>query len=89
MNTTNTPAGYGHVSITDKHGEELARFTVGAEDPASAAGYIDRFALHAGYDIEPSRPGARIPDGCEDLRIEVYTECGTLWEALNCMIAPA
>ena len=90
MNTaTHTAEQYGHVLVTDKHGEQLARFTVTAEDPANAAGYIDRFTLLAGYDVEPSRPGARIPNGCEDLRIEVYTERGTLWEALNCMIVPA
>ena len=72
----------------DKHGEELARYTVTAEDPANPEGYADRFTRSAGYDIEPSKPGARIPDGTEDLRIEVYTERGTLWATRNYMIVP-
>lgn len=89
MNTaTNTtaPKQYGYVLVLDRHGDLLARYTVGAEDPADAEGYVDRIAALIGYSIDPSRPGALIPDGGEDLRIEVYTERGTLWDALNCMI---
>jgi hypothetical protein len=89
MEHTRKTGTHGQVLVLDKHYNLLARFPVGADDPANAAGYIDRFTLHAGYDVEPSRPGARIPDGCEDLRIEVYTERGTLWESLNCMVVPA
>ena len=79
---------YGTAVVVDRHGEELASWPIGPEDTMDPEQYAERFMFHAGYTIEPDKPGARIPDGCEDIRIEIRTESGTLWTAKNYAVVP-
>lgn len=86
---------HGRVDVLDRHGDRLHSFPLNADDSIRPEDWSECFSIFAGYDIEPSRLGARIPDGCEDLSIAVYVnaernrEHMTLWSRVNFMIIPA
>jgi hypothetical protein len=72
--------------LYDRHGQELARLTLADMDSLEPEDYAPRFADLMGIDeLEPSTPAAQIPDGCEDYRIEITAEPGTVvcWKSCN------
>lgn len=75
--------------IYDQHGNEQARYNVANDDQLSPDTYAERFAFSIGYELEGSKPGALIPDGCEDYRVTIQEEPGSVicWTSRNYMIA--
>lgn len=72
--------------LYNRHGHEEARRTLGDVDSLEPEDYAPSFAAMLGIDaLEPSSPGAEIPDGCEDYRIEITDEPGAarVWKSCN------
>ena len=72
--------------LYDRHGQEEARRTLGDVDSLEPEDYAPSFAALLGIDtLEPSSPGAIIPDGCEDYRIEITEDPAAprVWKACN------
>lgn len=75
--------------ITDRHGNEEARFVLTDTDALDCDQYAARFAAAMGFDLEGEEPQSRIPDGCEDYTVTL-TEDPTAprcWGRANYMIA--
>lgn len=79
-----------HALILNQHGIEEARYPVADADTLDPNTYADLFAASMGIELEPSKPGALIPDGCEDYRVTIQEEPGSVvcWASRNYIIAP-
>ena len=75
--------------VYDRHGAEIARYAVRDEDTLSPDAYAERFGSAMGIELIPSKPGATIPDGCEDIRITIQEEPGSAvcWTSRNYLIS--
>ena len=74
--------------ITDRHGNEEARFILTDTDPLDCDQYAARFAQAMGFDLEGEEPQSRIPDGCEDYTVTLteHPHSVRCWSRANYMI---
>ena len=73
--------------ILDRSGCEAARYALADADALDCDLYAARFGRDMGVTLEGEEPGASIPDGCEDYRVELTEEPGSVrvWASANYM----
>ena len=75
--------------ITDRHGNEEARYILADTDPLDCDLYAARFADAMGIDLEGEEPDSRIPDGGEDYSVTLTQEPHGVrcWSRANYMMS--
>lgn len=72
--------------IYDRNGQEQTRYTLADSDLLDCDIYAARFAKDMGINaLEGETPTERIPDGCEDYRVELTEEpnAARCWNSAN------
>ena len=74
--------------ITDRHGNEEARFVLTNTDALDCDQYAARFAQAMGFDLEGEEPQSRIPDGCEDYTVTLTEDPAAprCWSRANYLV---
>jgi hypothetical protein len=75
--------------ILDRSGVEAARYALADADLLDCDLYAERFGRDFGLTLEGEEPGASIPDGCEDYRVELTEEPGSVrvWKSANYFVS--